>query len=252
MSVGTLLIIKHLSYPILSYPILCKDPLPDPTLVNVVQSRAENIQLDFSIFCFLEKGRGSIVIHSALKSFFLKLLMKLDLAMSTFLDINLLFKIIEGFSQKGVQVSSGLGCEWIIPEKIYTPTMEGMLEKLMGEGVNSSGNLDCTHFSCYESLPKGYNETSEYSHPLPSASQKKWPLGSPVKIPFQRFLFLNKEDDLLIEYIELYCSIFCCKFCLVWKKREVHSHVSLFPKCVSLLCENLILTFTTNTEIKEN
>ena len=36
--------------------------------------------------------------------FILKLLMKLNLAMSTFLDINyLLFKIIEGFSQKGVQ-----------------------------------------------------------------------------------------------------------------------------------------------------
>ena len=84
--------------------------------------------------------------------------MKLDLGMSTFLDINyLLFKIIEGFSQKSVLAPSGLACEWVIPEKI-TPTTEGMLENLTGEGVNSSGNLVCTHFSCYESLPKGYNE----------------------------------------------------------------------------------------------
>ena len=66
--------------------------------------------------------------------------MKLDLAMSTFLDINcLLFKIIEGFSQKGVQAFSGLACEWVIPEKI-TPTTEGILENLTGEGVNSSGS----------------------------------------------------------------------------------------------------------------
>ena len=44
--------------------------------------------------------------------------MKLDLAMSTFLDINyLLFQIIEGFSQRGVQAFSGLACEWVIPEK---------------------------------------------------------------------------------------------------------------------------------------
>ena len=62
--------------------------------------------------------------------------MKLDLAMSTFLDINyLLFKIIEGFSQKGVQAPSGLACEWVIPEKIHTPTTEGMVENLTGEGV---------------------------------------------------------------------------------------------------------------------
>ena len=111
------------------------------------------------------------VIVSALKSycqcFILKLLMKLDLAMSTFLDINyLLFKIIVGFSQKGVQAFSGLACEWVIPEKIHTPTTEGMLENLMGEGVNSSGNLDCIHFSCYESLPKGYNECIGSPSPL--------------------------------------------------------------------------------------
>ena len=104
------------------------------------------------------------MIVSSLKSycqcFIWKHLMKLDLAMSTFFDINyLLFKIIEGFSQKGVQAFSGLACEWIIPEKIHTPTTEGMLENLTGEArVNSSGNLDCIHFSCYESLPKGYNQ----------------------------------------------------------------------------------------------
>ena len=31
---------------------------------------------------------------------------------------------------------------WVIPEKIHTPTTEGMLENLTGEGVNSSGNSD--------------------------------------------------------------------------------------------------------------
>ena len=136
--------------------ILYNDPLSPPW------SRTENIQLDFSIFFLFGERKGREGIASALKSycqcFILKHLMKLDLAMSTFLDINyLLFKIIEGFSQKSVQAPSGLACEWVIPEKI-TPTTEGMLENLTGEGVNSSGNLDCTHFSCYESLPKGYNE----------------------------------------------------------------------------------------------
>ena len=29
---------------------------------------------------------------------------------------------------------------WVIPEKIHTPMMEGMLENLTGGGVNSSGN----------------------------------------------------------------------------------------------------------------
>ena len=85
--------------------------------------------------------------------------MKLDLAMSTFLDIN---KIIEGFSQKGVQAFSG----WVIQEKIHTPKTEGMLENLMGEGINSSGNLDCIHISCYESLSKGYNECIRPPSPL--------------------------------------------------------------------------------------
>ena len=32
--------------------------------------------------------------------------------------------------------------KWVIPEKIHTPTMEGMLENLTGEGVNGSGNPD--------------------------------------------------------------------------------------------------------------
>ena len=31
---------------------------------------------------------------------------------------------------------------WVIPEKIHTPTMEGMLENPTGGGVNSSGNSD--------------------------------------------------------------------------------------------------------------
>ena len=134
-------------------------------------SRAKNIQLDFSIFCFLEKGRGGIA--SALKSycqcFILKLLMKLDLAMSTFLDINyLLFKIIllKVLAKKVFRHPvRGLACEWVIPEKITTTT-ESMLENLTGEGVNSSGNVDCTHFPCYESLPKGYNECIQLPFPL--------------------------------------------------------------------------------------
>ena len=31
---------------------------------------------------------------------------------------------------------------WFIPEKIHTPTTEGMLENLTGGGVNGSGNPD--------------------------------------------------------------------------------------------------------------
>ena len=31
---------------------------------------------------------------------------------------------------------------WVIPEKIHTPTTEGMLENLTGGGVNGSGNPD--------------------------------------------------------------------------------------------------------------
>ena len=60
--------------------------------------------------------------------------------MSSFLDINLLFKIIEGFSQKGVQASSGLACEWVFPGNTHTPTTYGMLKNLVGEEVNGSGN----------------------------------------------------------------------------------------------------------------
>ena len=101
--------------------------------------------------------------------------------MSTLLDINLLFKIIEGFSQNGVQASSGLACEWVIPGKIHTPTTYRTLENLTGEGVKGSGNLDCTHFSCYESLPKGYNECIQPPPLLrkngPSAAQLKSPFG---------------------------------------------------------------------------
>ena len=152
-------------------PILgTMNPMQWPPPTNPPWSRAENIQLDFSIFFLFGERKGREGTASALKNycqcFILKLLMKLDLAMSTFLDINyLLFKIIEGLSQKGVQAPSGLACEWVIPEKL-TPTTEGMLENLTGEGVNSSGNLDCTHFSCYESLPKGYNECIQPPSPL--------------------------------------------------------------------------------------
>ena len=32
--------------------------------------------------------------------------------------------------------------EWVIPEKIHTPTTEGMLENLTVGGVNGSGNPD--------------------------------------------------------------------------------------------------------------
>ena len=31
---------------------------------------------------------------------------------------------------------------WVIPEKIHTPTTEGMLENLTEGGVNGSGNSD--------------------------------------------------------------------------------------------------------------
>ena len=36
------------------------------------------------------------------------------------------------------------GLHWVIPEKIHTPTTEGMLENLTGGGVNGSGNSDVT------------------------------------------------------------------------------------------------------------
>ena len=32
--------------------------------------------------------------------------------------------------------------DWVIPEKIHTPMMEGMLENLTGGGVNGFGNSD--------------------------------------------------------------------------------------------------------------
>ena len=32
--------------------------------------------------------------------------------------------------------------EWVIPEKIHPPMTKGMLENLMGGGVNGSGNPD--------------------------------------------------------------------------------------------------------------
>ena len=152
--------------------------------------------------------------------------------MSTFLDINLLLKIIEGFSQKGVQASSGLACQWVIPGKIHTPTTEGMLENLMGEGVNGSGNLDCTHLSCYESFPKGYNECIQPPLPL----RKNHPLAAQLKSPFGDYCFSTKKRTFyyLLQYILLYI--------LVQEKREVRSNMSLFANCVN----------TTNTEIKEN
>ena len=109
--------------------------------------------------------------------------------MSTFLDINLLFKMIEGFSQKGVQASSGLACEWVIPGKIHNPTTEGMLKNLTGEGVNGSGNLVCTHFSCYESLPKGYNKCIQPPPPL----RKNRPLAAQIKSPFGDYCFSTKK-----------------------------------------------------------
>ena len=49
--------------------------------------------------------------------------------------------------------------------------------------------------------------------------------------------FINKEENHLFENIvsyELYCSIYCCIFCLFQKKREVNSNMSLFAKSVSL------------------
>ena len=188
-------------------PILgTMNPMQWPPPPTPPRSRAENMQLDFGMFCFLEKGRGGIA--SALKSycqcFILKLLMKLDLVMSTFLDINyLLFKIIllkvlaKKVSRHPVR---GLACEWLIPEKI-TPTTEGMLENLTGEGVNSSWNLDCTRSLL---LLRKCSKRVQWVHTAalsPWPLRKKWPLGSPVKITFQWFLFLNKEENLLFDYI---------------------------------------------------
>ena len=143
-------------------------PSPHPTLV-----KSWKYPVGLQHILFFGEGKGREGIASALKSycqcFILKLLMKLDVAMSTLLDINyLLFKIIllKVLAKKVFRHPvRGLACEWVIPQKI-TPTTEGMLENLTGEGVNSSGNVDCTHFSCYESLPKGYNECIQLPSPL--------------------------------------------------------------------------------------
>ena len=190
-------------------------PSPPTPHWSMLFSQEQKISSWTSAYFVFWRRKGEVfVIASALKSFILQLLLKLDLAMSTLLDINLLFKIIEGFSQKGVQASSGLACEWVIPENIHTPTTKGMLENLTGEGVNGSGKLDCTHFSC---------TMSAYSRPSPRPLRKKSPLGSPVKFTFRRFLFFNKKENLLFEYtvsFELYCSISCCIFCWSRKKEK--------------------------------
>ena len=139
----------------------------------------------------------------------------------------LLFSVLDKFI-----ASSGLACEWVIPEKI-TPTTEGMLENLTGEGVNSSGNLDCIHFSCYESLSKGYNECIRPPSPLgPSEKIAPW---QPSQNHLSVILVSQQRREPQLVSFELYCSIFC----LVQEKREVHSNVSLFAKCISLLCENI-------------
>ena len=113
-------------------------PSPTPSWSMSV-SQGQKISSWTSAYFGLGRREGEIiVIVSALKSycqcFILKLLMKLDLAMSTFLDINyLLFKIIEGSSQKGVQASSGLACEWVIPEKKSTPQQQKACWKIWQE-----------------------------------------------------------------------------------------------------------------------
>ena len=64
-------------------------PSPSTTLVNVVQSRSEMFQPDFNIVLG-GKGGGGFVVASAFQSFILKL----DIAMSIFLRITLLSKIV--------------------------------------------------------------------------------------------------------------------------------------------------------------
>ena len=44
---------------------------------------------------------------------------------------------------------------WVIPEKIHTPTTEGMLENLTGGGVNGSGNPDGTGALNLKIHPRG-------------------------------------------------------------------------------------------------
>ena len=63
-------------------------PSPSTTLVNVVQSRSEMFQPDFNIV--LGGRGGGVVVASAFQSFILKL----DIAMSIFLRITLLSKIV--------------------------------------------------------------------------------------------------------------------------------------------------------------
>ena len=51
-----------------------------------------------------------------------------------------------------------------------------------------------------------------------------------------RSFFIDKENYLFVNIVsfELYCSIYCCIFCLFEKKREVPWNMSLFAKSVSL------------------
>ena len=42
----------------------------------------------------------------------------------------------------GLMLGHDVVQNWVIPEKIHTPTTKGMLENLTGGGVNGSGNPD--------------------------------------------------------------------------------------------------------------
>ena len=56
------------------------------------------------------------------------------------------WEITTGLRQQDSKTDQALKIDgfehWIIPEKIHTPTTEGMLENLTGGGVNGSGNSD--------------------------------------------------------------------------------------------------------------
>ena len=72
----------------------------------------------------------------------------------------------------------------LFPEKIHTPTTEGMLENLTGEGVNGSGNSDLMNLKIN---PRGFSISSMFQSLHSIFFQK-------IALPFQILLFFQSTD----------------------------------------------------------
>ena len=73
----------------------------------------------------------------------------------------------------------------VIPEKIHTPTTEGMLENLMGGGVYGSGNPDGWGTLNLKIHPQGLPSISSMFRSLQSISFLKIALHFQIKLFFQ-------------------------------------------------------------------